>query len=69
MRRAYVVGDNRHVTRRVHGEPVFDTNNVVLLDEKENPIGTRILAPIPAQLKGHRDPNFAKIVAVATIFV
>lgn len=46
----------------------MDSNNVVLLDENENPLGTRILVPVPFALRGKKG-EFAKVLALATKFV
>lgn len=40
----------------------FDTNSCVLLDEKNNPRGTRIFGPVAREL---RDKDFLKIVSLA----
>lgn len=47
--------------------PRFDSNNIVLLENNGNPTGTRILAPFPHCLRSN--PEFAKLVAIATKFV
>ena len=63
--KAIVVGcKNMH---RRDGFPNFDTNNCVLVDDQDTPLGSRITAPIPARLR--RNPNCAKLVAIATHFV
>ncbi|CAD5227339.1 unnamed protein product [Bursaphelenchus xylophilus] len=70
MKKAYVVGANTHVNYRKHGIPSTDTNNIVLLDDEGNPIGNRVLAPIPGTLLKKRDNiEMAKIVSLATRFV
>ncbi|MFH4976681.1 hypothetical protein AB6A40_003390 [Gnathostoma spinigerum] len=67
MRRAFVVGANIDVRIRQHGVPSTDTNNIVLLDEEQNPLGTRVLAPIPAKLLTKRsDMHFAKVLAITS---
>jgi large subunit ribosomal protein L14 len=40
----------------------FDDNAAVILDEKENPKGTRIFGPVAREL---REKNFMKIVSLA----
>ena len=47
--------------------PRFDSNNVVLVDDNGNPLGTRVLAPVPHVLR--KNPEFAKIIAISTKFV
>ena len=70
VRHAIVVGSKYHYTQMRHGIPSYDSNNVVLMDNKGNLEGTRILAPIPSALrvKGN-EPMFAKLLALATKFV
>ena len=48
--------------------PRFDSNNVILIDKKEgNPLGSRILAPVPNYIKkkNHTKINYAKIFSIA----
>uniref|UniRef100_A0A915DPZ4 Large ribosomal subunit protein uL14m n=1 Tax=Ditylenchus dipsaci TaxID=166011 RepID=A0A915DPZ4_9BILA len=69
MKKAIVVGANTHFHYRSHGVPSCDTNNIVLLDDDGNPLGTRIIAPIPsALLKKRGDVGVAKILTLATKF-
>lgn len=50
-------------TRRSDGSYVrFDSNAVVLLDDKNEPRGTRIFGPVAREL---REKNFMKIVSLA----
>ena len=49
--------------RRPDGSAVrFDTNAVVLVDDKLNPLGTRIFGPVAREL---REKNYMKIVSLA----
>uniref|UniRef100_A0A8C6J981 Large ribosomal subunit protein uL14m n=1 Tax=Melopsittacus undulatus TaxID=13146 RepID=A0A8C6J981_MELUD len=48
--------------------PRFDSNNVVLIDDNGNPLGTRIKTPIPYSLR-QREGEFSKILAIAHNFV
>lgn len=58
-----VVVRMRVPTRRRDGSYVrFDSNAVVLLDEKNEPRGTRIFGPVAREL---REKNFMKIVSLA----
>lgn len=58
-----VVVRMKMATRRRDGSYVrFDSNAVVLLDEKNEPRGTRIFGPVAREL---RDKNFMKIVSLA----
>uniref|UniRef100_A0A8R1UDJ6 Large ribosomal subunit protein uL14m n=1 Tax=Pristionchus pacificus TaxID=54126 RepID=A0A8R1UDJ6_PRIPA len=70
MKKAFVVGANTHVHLRKHGVPVTDTNNIVLLNEEGNPLGTRVTTAIPAQLKTKVDnAQFAKVLAISNKFL
>ncbi len=40
----------------------FDNNAVVIIDEKMNPLGSRIFGPVAREL---RDKNFMKIISLA----
>jgi large subunit ribosomal protein L14 len=52
-----------HPIRRADGSYLrFGTNAVVLIDDKLNPIGTRIFGPVAREL---REKNFAKIISLA----
>uniref|UniRef100_A0A8D0S1A2 Large ribosomal subunit protein uL14m n=2 Tax=Sus scrofa TaxID=9823 RepID=A0A8D0S1A2_PIG len=48
--------------------PRFDSNNVVLLEDNGNPVGTRIKTPIPSSLR-QREGEFSKVLAIAQNFV
>lgn len=48
--------------------PRFDSNNVVLIEDNGNPIGTRIKTPIPHTLR-RREGEFSKVLAIARNFV
>ncbi|OON16303.1 hypothetical protein X801_07886 [Opisthorchis viverrini] len=39
------------------GWPRFESNNIVLVDDEGNPLGTRILVPVPAKLRTYYDQN------------
>ena len=60
--RAIVVRTHQPI-RRVDGTYVrFDNNAVVLVDEKLNPLGTRIFGPVAREL---REKNYMKIISLA----
>ena len=63
--KAIVVGCKNHYYKA--GLPNFDTNNCVLVDDKDTPLGTRITVPIPSSLRNH--PNCSKLIAIATKFI
>lgn len=49
--------------RRADGSAIrFDENAVVLLNDKREPIGTRIFGPVTRELRGE---NFMKIISLA----
>ncbi|CAL8106030.1 unnamed protein product [Calicophoron daubneyi] len=50
------------------GWPRFESNNIVLVDDDGNPLGTRILVPIPAKLRS-LSGDITKILSIATTFV
>lgn len=58
-----VIVRTKHPIGRPDGSHLrFDSNAVVLIDEKMNPLGTRIFGPVAREL---RDKNFAKIISLA----
>lgn len=58
-----VVVRTKYPTRRPDGTYVkFDTNAAVLVDEENNPKGTRVFGPVAREL---REKNFGKIVSLA----
>jgi large subunit ribosomal protein L14 len=63
-KRGYLIGCTQ---RQPALQPKFDSNNAVLIDDQGNPLGTRIIAPVPHKLRGK--PELAKIIAIATKFV
>lgn len=69
MRRAIIVGCRLHESQFRHGLCSTDTNNVVLLDNEGNPLGNRILAPIPSTLRANASGEYSKILAIATKFI
>lgn len=53
----------KHPVRRADGSYLrFDSNACVLVDEKMNPLGTRIFGPVAREL---REKNCAKIASLA----
>ena len=58
-----VVVRTRHGVRRPDGSIIrFDGNAAVLLNNKQEPIGTRIFGPVPREL---RSKNHMKIISLA----
>merc|ERR1712154_177098 len=70
MKRAYIVGLKQ---RQKPNVPRTDTNNIVLVDDNGNPLGNRIMVPIPSALRGIAQENkkgdLTKILSLATKFV
>lgn len=65
MRRGIVVGCKQTQKTFV---PRFDSNNLVLLDKNNVPLGTRITAPIPNLLR-KQGASTARMMAIASQFV
>ncbi|RWS21313.1 39S ribosomal protein L14-like protein [Leptotrombidium deliense] len=65
MKHAIIVGT---VQEQRAFTPRYDSNNIVLLDEQGNPLGTRILTPIPNRLRG-KGQEMSKLIAIGTKFV
>lgn len=58
-----VVVRTRNTIRRKDGSTIkFDDNAAVVIDEKKQPMATRIFGPVPREL---RDKGYAKIVSLA----
>ena len=59
-----VIVRTKQQSRRADGSSVrFDTNAVVLVDDDNNPKGSRIFGAVAREL---RDKNFMKIVSLAS---
>ena len=48
--------------------PRYDSHNIILLNEKLEPVGTRILGPIPSAIR-RKEGQYSKIIAIATKFI
>ena len=48
--------------------PRYDSNNIILLNEKFEPIGTRIFGPLPSAIR-RKEGQYSKIIAIATKFI
>lgn len=62
MKKAYVVGC---VQKQKAFVPRFDSNNVVLVNDQNVPLGTRITCPIPNFLR-HKGAETARIMAISS---
>ena len=62
VHRALIVRTKNGVRRQDGSLIRFDHNAVVILDDQDNPRGTRIFGPVAREL---RDKNFMKVVSLA----
>ncbi len=60
--RAVIVRTKSGVRRADGSKLKFDSNAVVIIDDQENPRGTRIFGPVAREL---RDKNFMKLISLA----
>ena len=60
--RAVIVRTKYYIRRPDGSKLRFDTNAAVIIDEKQNPRGTRVFGPIAREL---RERNYLKIVSLA----
>lgn len=60
--KAVIVRTRSYIRRQDGTKLRFDTNSCVLLDDKNNPRGTRIFGPIAREV---RDKDFLKIASMA----
>ena len=59
---AVIVRTRRDIKRQDGSILRFDRNAVVIIDDKDNPRGTRVFGPVAREL---RDKNFNKIISLA----
>ncbi|EGW01349.1 39S ribosomal protein L14, mitochondrial [Cricetulus griseus] len=64
-KKALIVGHRMPGSRMT---PRFDSNNVVLIEDNGNPVGTRIKTPIPTSLR-KKEGEYSKVLAIAQNFV
>lgn len=60
--RAVIVRTKSYIRRKDGTKLRFDTNSCVLIDDKNNPRGTRIFGPVAREV---RDRDFLKIASLA----
>ena len=48
--------------------PRYDSSNIILLNEKLEPVGTRILGPLPSAIR-RKEGEYSKVIAIATKFI
>lgn len=63
VRRAVIVRTKKEVRRPDGSYIKFDENSAVLIDNSNNPVGTRIFGPVARELRGQG--GFMKIVSLA----
>lgn len=62
VKKAVIVRTAKEVKREDGSRIKFDTNSVVILDNNQEPVGTRIFGPVAREL---RSKKFMKIVSLA----
>ena len=60
-----LIVSNRMPSKRF---PRYDTHNIILLNDKLEPVGTRIMGPIPSVIR-KRDRELSKVIAIASKFI
>ena len=48
--------------------PRYDSSNIVLLNDKLEPVGTRIIGPLPSAIR-RKEGQYSKVIAIATRFI
>lgn len=48
--------------------PRYDTSNIILLNDKLEPVGTRIIGPLPSAIR-RKEGQYSKVIAIATKFI
>lgn len=62
VHKAVIVRTRNNIRREDGSVLKFDTNAVVIVDDQNNPRGTRIFGPVAREL---RDKNFMKVISLA----
>ena len=60
-----LIVSNRMPSKRL---PRYDKHNIILLNDKLEPVGTRIMGPVPSVLR-KRDRELSKVIAIASKFI
>ena len=60
-----LVVSNRRPSKKL---PRYDTHNIILLNDRLEPMGTRIMGPVPSVIR-KRDRQLSKVIAIATKFI
>ena len=61
-----IVRTKKNISRKIGSYVVFSSNDIVLLNEKNEPLGTRIFGPLPLEL---RKKNCLKLLSLGSIFI
>ena len=48
--------------------PRYDSSNIILLNDKLDPVGTRIIGPLPSAIR-RKEGQYSKVIAIATKFI
>lgn len=65
VHKALIVGNRKPGSKRL---PCYDAHHIIMLNEKLEPVGTRIVAPIPSELR-RKSGQWSKVLAIATKFI
>ncbi len=60
-----LIVSNRKPGRKL---PKYDTHNIILLNSKLEPVGTRVLGPLPSALR-RKEGKYSKVIALASKFI
>lgn len=64
--RGVIIRVKKNVSRKIGLHIIFSSNDVVLLNEKNEPLGTRIFGPLPLEL---RRKNCLKFLSLGSTFI
>lgn len=60
-----MIVSNRQMSKKL---PRYDHHHIIMLNDKKEPVGTRILGPLPSALRG-KVGQYSKVIAMATRFI
>lgn len=49
--------------------PRYDSSYIIMLNDKLEPAGTRILIPLPTAIRQKKEQKFSKVIAIASRFI
>jgi len=61
-----IIRTKKNVSRKIGSYVIFSSNDIVLLNEKNEPLGTRIFGPLPLEL---RKKNCLKLLSLGSSFI